>query len=217
MPLNALLVMAKEPAAGQTKTRLSPPLTPEEAADLYGCMLRDTLDAVREAAQAKALTPFIAYYPEEAKQFFRELAPDFQLVLQRGKSLAERLENVLSAVQAQGYDRVVAINSDSPSLPAAYLVRAFEELDDPINDAVFGPTDDGGYYLIGWKRPYPRLLREVTMSTTHVLDDTLAIARQERIEVAVLPAWYDIDEVADLERLRADEDAGAHTTAFFSS
>ena len=217
MPLTALLVMAKEPIAGRTKTRLTPPLTPEEAADLYACMLRDTVNAVREAAQVTAFTPFIAYYPEEARPFFRELAPDFQLVLQRGKSLAERLENVLTAVQAQGYDRVAAINSDSPSLPPAYLVQAFEELDNPVNDAVFGPTEDGGYYLIGWKRPYSRLLREVTMSTTHVLDDTLTIARQERIEVAVLPAWYDIDEAADLERLRADEDAGKHTTAFFSS
>lgn len=216
MTRRALLVMAKQPVPGLTKTRLTPPLTPEQAAQLYASLLQDTLDAVRAAQSIFPFTPYIAYYPEEAKESFRALAPDFQLVLQRGQTLSERLQSVLSTVQAQGYDQVAAINSDSPSLPPAYLTGAFEELDKPQIDAVFGPCEDGGYYLIGWKRPYPRLLREVTMSTTHVLSDTLAIARQEKIEVAVLPAWYDVDDVVDLERLRTDQNAGAHTRAFFA-
>lgn len=215
MTLRALLVMAKEPAPEQTKTRLMPPLTAEQAAELYACLLRDTLDAVREAARLTAMTPFIAYYPQQAKEAFRSLAPDFQLVLQRGQTLSERLESVLTAVQSQGYDQVAAINSDSPSLPPAYLAQAFKELDNPQNDVVFGPCEDGGYYLIGWERPHTRLLREVTMSTTHVLGDTLSIARQEGIAVALLPEWYDVDDAADLERLRVDENAGAHTRAFF--
>lgn len=216
MSRRALLVMAKEPAAGRTKTRLTPPLTPEQAAELYACLLQDTLDAVRTAVSLTPFTPFIAYSPPEAESAFRELASDFQLIAQRGKTLAERLESVMTAVHVAGWEQVAAINSDSASLPPAYLAAAFQELDKEEVDVVFGPCEDGGYYLIGWKRPYPRLLREVTMSTSHVLQDTLAIARQEGLRVALLPPWYDIDDIADLERLRADENAGPSTRAFFA-
>ncbi len=217
MSRRALLVMAKEPAAGRTKTRLTPPLTPEQAAALYGCLLRDTLQAVRTAVSHTPFTPFIAYAPQEARAAFRELAPDFQLIAQRGQTLGERLESVLTAVQEAGYQQAAAINSDSASLPPAYLAAAFQALDEEAVDVVFGPCEDGGYYLIGWKRPYPRLLREVTMSTAHVLRDTLSIAREEGLRVSLLPAWYDIDDVADLERLRADENAGPFTRAFFAA
>ena len=97
--------------------------------------------------------------------------------------------SVLTAVQAQGYDQVAALNSDSPAIPPGYLTAAFAALDEEETDAVFGPSDDGGYYLIGWKRPYTRLLREVTMSTSHVLADTLAIARQEHIILGADRRW----------------------------
>ena len=73
---------------------------------------------------------------------------------------------------------------------------------------MLGPADDGGYYLIGLKRPAPRLLREVRMSTPTVLADTLALAAEEGLRVALLPIWYDVDDVASLERLR-DELANA--------
>ncbi len=184
MTRRALLIMAKEPRPGTTKTRLCPPLSAEEAAELYRCLLLDTVQAVRAAAAAADIpfSPFIAFHPREARELFQEMAPDFQLVRQRGEGLAGRLEGVLAAAQAMGYDEVLAVNSDSPSLPAAYLETAFRRLGEESVDVVFGPSDDGGYYLIGWKRPYPRLLREVTMSTSHVLADTLAIARQEQIK-----------------------------------
>ena len=96
------------------------------------------------------------------------------------------------------------MNSDSPTLPLAYLTQAFAHLDDPATDVVLGPCDDGGYYLIGWKRPLPRLVQEVEMSTEHVLADTLAVAAEEGLTTALLPVWYDVDSAAELARIQAE-------------
>ncbi|MCP4421906.1 MAG: DUF2064 domain-containing protein, partial [Chloroflexi bacterium] len=114
-----------------------------------------------------------------------------------------------------------AMNSDSPSLPAAYLAQAFAHLDEPTVDVVLGPCEDGAYYAIGWKRPLSRLICDVQMSTNHVLQDTLAIAREENLRVALLPTWYDVDEVAELHRLQRELQqnpaTAAHTRRFFET
>lgn len=207
--------MAKRPAAGQTKTRLCPPLTPEQAAELYACFLADVVDRAREAAAlVDGLQPAIAYAPADARAYFAGLVPDFSLVAQAGATLGERLDGVLGGAFARGYGQVAAINSDSPSLPAAYLAQAFDALDDPATDAVFGPCDDGGYYLIGLKRPHPRLVRGVPMSTADTLADTLRVAGDLGLRVALLPAWYDVDSAPELERLYADPALGRHTREF---
>jgi uncharacterized protein len=197
---NALLVVAKRPAAGQTKTRLTPPLSPEQAAALYECLLRDTLDLIRRVPDVQ---PAIAFLPEDAESYFAALAPDFELLQQEGADLGVRLDNALSHTLARGYERVAIMNSDGPTLPVSSLTSAFEELGNGA-DVVLGPADDGGYYLIGLKRPAPRLLRDVRMSTTTVLADTLALAAEEKLVVSLLSAWYDVDDVASLARLQAE-------------
>lgn len=196
---NTLLVVAKQPAAGRTKTRLCPPLEPQQAADLYACFLHDTLATMR---RVPAVRRVIAYAPEGAAPYFRALAPDFELTPQRGADLGERLDDLLGDALARGAPKAVVMSSDSPTLPADYVGQAFTLLD--THDVVLGPADDGGYYLIGLRRPQPRLLRDVTMSTPFVLRDTLAIAEALGLRVALLPGWYDVDTVADLARLRAD-------------
>ena len=206
--------MAKRPAAGRTKTRLCPPLTAEQAAELYRCLLLDTLASVRTAVAESDLTPFIAYAPRTAAAYFRALAPDFGLLAQGEGALGDRLASVLGAAGALGYGQAAAINSDSPALPPSFLSQAFRELDDPAVDVVLGPCEDGGYYLIGWKRPFLPLVREVRMSTPDVLADTLAVAAAAGLRVALLPPWYDIDDAAGLARMRAQGHAGAHTRAF---
>ena len=113
-----------------------------------------------------------------------------------------RLDNGLSHYLGLGYRLVAAVNSDGPTLPLAYLCAAFEEGREA--DVVLGPSDDGGYYLIGLKRPAPRLLREVRMSTPHVTTDTLALAAEEGLKVALLPTWYDVDDAGSLARLSAE-------------
>lgn len=217
MMRRALIVMAKQPVAGQTKTRLSPPLSPVEAAEFYSCLLLDTLDAVRETAELAPLTPFIAFSPHEAKSEFQALAPDFRLLAQQGPTLSERLAGALLSVQEQGYDQVSAINSDSPALPPAYLAQAYHALESPDVDVVLGPCEDGGYYLIGWKRPFPNLVFDVTMSTATVLADTVALARRDGLHVALLPPWYDIDDAAALARMQANGHAGPHIKAFLEA
>jgi rSAM/selenodomain-associated transferase 1 len=206
-----LIVVAKKPAAGETKTRLCPPLTSAQAAELYECFLRDTLETMRAVPAVRRL---IGYFPEEAGEYFQQLAPDMEWAVQRGNSLGERLDHLLSSALAGGAGKAVVMDSDSPTLPADYLARAFAELDGA--DVVLGPTEDGGYYLIGLKQPQPRLLRQVQMSTAHVLADTLALARESEIKVSLLPSWYDIDTLADLERLAselASLDGHGHSTA----
>jgi len=203
MSKKALVVMAKRPFPGQTKTRLVPPFTFEEAAALYESFLNDTLELARVAAD---VTPFVAYAPvdRETVAYFHNLAPDFELVAQTGPTLGERLNSVLKSCLDNGFDQVAAMNSDSPTLPLTHLDEAFNRLDDQDTDVVLGPCDDGGYYLIGWKRTRPRLVLEVQMSTDQVLADTLAIAGQEKLIVSLLPPWFDVDDLADLRRIKFD-------------
>jgi uncharacterized protein len=196
---NALLVVAKRPFPGHTKTRLSPPLTPQEAANLYEHFLRDTLDVIR---LVPGVQPIIAYLPQGEEAYFRSLAPDFVLLPQRGDNLGARLDNALTHCLMDGYQKAVIMDSDSPTLPAAYLSQAFTALDRA--DVVLGPCEDGGYYLIGLKQPTPRLLREVQMSTPHVIRDTLILAAEEGLTVTQLPLWYDVDTAVELERLQLE-------------
>jgi rSAM/selenodomain-associated transferase 1 len=215
----ALLVMAKRPTPMYTKRRLSIVLGPVEAANLYACFLADVIALARSVPD---VTPMIAYAPpdEDCEAYFRRLAPDFGLVPQVGDTLGQRLDRVMGVCFSAGYEQVAAMNSDSPTLPVDYLVQAFVQLDDPTTDVVLGPCNDGGYYLIGWKRPHPSLVLKVTMSTKRVLTDTLAIAEEEKLQVSLLPGWYDVDEGDDLRRVQADlsaePDIARHTRAFLN-
>lgn len=202
----AVVVMAKRPDPGTTKTRLHEVLTPAEAAELYECFLLDVLDLVRSVP---AVDVVIAAHPPGSESYFTAIAPDAAVVVQVGDDLGQRLDNVLCRCLDDGYDRVAAIGSDSPNLPASRIDRAFELLDDPAVDLVLGPADDGGYYLIAvTRRPGP-VVTGVTMSTATVLDDTLRAAADRGLAVGLLDRWYDVDGADDLERLRADLDATA--------
>lgn len=210
----ALIVMAKRPRPGRAKTRLSPPLSAGQAADLYEAMLRDTLDLARALP---GVTPLIAA-PPGSNAYFDALAPDLGRLPQQGTGLGQRLHHVLSAALRCGHAAAAALNSDGPTLPRRYLRMAFTRLADPAIDVVLGPCEDGGYYLIGLKRPQPGILCEVQMSTPHVLRDTLDRAVSLGLRVALLPAWYDVDEGDDLlrlqEDLRASSPVAAHTRLF---
>ena len=208
----ALFVVAKRPAAGQTKTRLCPPLASAEAAALYECFLRDTLDLMR---QVGGVARGIGYLPIDAAGYFHQLAPDMALTPQCGSGLGERLDRLLASALASGAGQAVVMDSDSPTLPAAYVSAAFAALDGPA-DVVLGPCDDGGYYLIGMKRPQPRLLREVQMSTPFVVRDTLALTQELGLSVELLPRWYDVDTAAELDRLRAELSESPPELAYYT-
>lgn len=212
---NALIVVAKRPTPGKTKTRLSPPLTPELASALYECFLLDTLDHIRQVRNTQHV---IAYLPYDEQEYFHRFAPDFELMPQEGNDLGERLDHALTSYLSRGYERVVIMDSDSPTLPSDYLSQAFHVLSDGT-DVVLGPCDDGGYYLIGIKKASPRLLREVHMSTPTVAAETIALAKEEGLKLETLPTWYDIDDVISLSRLikeieELDSTSPTHTHHF---
>lgn len=196
----ALLVIAKRPANGKTKTRLTPDLSPEQSAALYACFLKDTLALAASASSAIGAQLFVLYLPEGEEAYFRAIAPTAGLLLQEGDDLGARLDNGIRRCLERGFRYVVVMDSDSPSLPASSLAAAFERLREGA-PACFGPCDDGGYYLIGASQPQPGLLLDVQMSTDHVLADTLARAEALGIRVALLPEHYDIDVIADVRRL----------------
>jgi rSAM/selenodomain-associated transferase 1 len=200
MSRQALLTMAKRPAPGQTKTRLTLALSSVEAAALYECFLQDTLALMRQVCVD---TRSIAYAPATEKSYFVDLAPDFELWLQQGRDLGDRLANAFQHYFTACYDHIVIMDSDSPTLPSDSLRQAFAELEQGF-DVVLGPCEDGGYYLIGLQAPAPHLLRQVPMSTPTVLADTITLADEAGLTVSLLPAWYDVDDADSLARLRQE-------------
>jgi len=197
---NALIVVAKEPVPGRTKTRLCPPLAPESAAEFYRCLLLDTLALMQRLESADHT---VAYTPAGARDYFTCLSPNgFRLVPQVGADLGQRLANALGHHFGLGYRRAVIMNSDGPTLPLACLEEAFAGLDGA--DVTLGPGHDGGYYLIGMKRLYPELFQGIDWSTERVVDQTLAACRRLGLSVRMLPEWYDVDLGEDLARLRRD-------------
>jgi glycosyltransferase A (GT-A) superfamily protein (DUF2064 family) len=118
--MNVLIVVAKRPAPGRTKTRLTPPLSPQQAADLYECFLRDTLDLMRRVPEVQRA---IAYLPIDARGYFAQLAPDFDLIPQTGADLGARLDQALTHYLKQDYERAAIMNSDGPTLPIGYVQR----------------------------------------------------------------------------------------------
>jgi rSAM/selenodomain-associated transferase 1 len=207
----ALAMMIKAPRAGASKTRLVPPLTPEEAARLSVAFLRDTAANIASACteQAedaqRAVDAVAAYTPRGAESAFDELLPrEFALLAQRGDTFGERLFHAASDLLALGYESCCLIDSDSPTLPRALLTAAIEELSRPGERIVLGPADDGGYYLIGMRRAHRRLFEEIKWSTAEVSAQTIARAREINLDVALLPAWYDVDDATTLRRLCAE-------------
>lgn len=215
----ALVVMAKKPTVGETKTRLCPPLTPKAAADLYRCLLLDTLALM---SQLEDVQPIVAHLPADSGRFFRRIAPPgFRFVRQVGADLGERLDNVVQHCLLEGYQKVVVIDSDSPTLPKSYLCSAFRALDESNVDVVLGPCDDGGYYLIGLKSPQATLFRGIVMSTSTVAAETVERATSQGLQTHCLPNWYDVDTAEDLERLVAElrsqaQHQASQTRAFLS-
>ena len=211
---NALIVFAKHPVPGQVKTRLTPHLTPEEAAALYRCMLLDTLEKVR---LVPALHRHLFYQGDpSALQYFQQIAPDFALSCQSGCDLGQRMAAAFRNVISLGCQRVIIVGTDTPDLPVDYLHRAFDALTEGSVDVVFGPSVDGGYYLLGLKSVPMVLFEGIPWSTGAVLTESMARADMAGIRTHLLPEWYDVDTAADLRRKGLlQEDNGAPQTRQF--
>jgi rSAM/selenodomain-associated transferase 1 len=196
-----LIIFTKEPAAGQVKTRLCPPLSFEAAARLYGQFLDDVLE---EMARLPQISITLAYTPASARPFFQDRAtPDIQLVAQAGEDLGERLQQAFAWGFAQGAQTVLIRNSDSPDLPGRLVTEAREVLERGQAQVVLGPCPDGGYYLVGLQSPQLQLFQDITWSGPAVLAETLARAESLGLTVHLLQPWLDIDTCNDLQAFLA--------------
>jgi rSAM/selenodomain-associated transferase 1 len=198
----ALAVMTKAPQAGKVKTRLTPPLSPEEAAALNVCFLRDTAMAISKIAQNGTARGVAVYTPVGAEAAYAGILPEeFQLVPQRGDAFGERLVFATEDLLRLGFNAVCLIDSDSPTVPQQAFAQAVDFLSRPGDAVVLGPSDDGGYYLIGLKKLHRQLFEEIDWSTEQVLEQTIARAREMDLPVYLLPTWYDVDDRKTLNRL----------------
>jgi rSAM/selenodomain-associated transferase 1 len=200
--LCALAVMTKAPQAGKVKTRLTPPLSSEEAAALNTCFLRDTAAAIAKTAEKGTARGIAVYTPVGAEAAYAEILPEeFELVPQRGDAFGERLLFATEDLLQLGFDSLCLIDSDSPTVPERAFVEAVEFLSQPRDGVVLGPSDDGGYYLIGLKQRHHQLFEGIDWSTDRVLEQTIQRAREIVLPVHLLPTWYDVDDCTTLSRL----------------
>src|SRR5262249_51802958 len=197
--------MAKAPREGEVKTRLSGALSPEEAKHLYVAFLSDTfalMEDVKEERENLALA--LCYTPEGEEEAFEEVEREGSLMIpQRGGSLGERLTNCFADLFALGFESVIVIGAHSPTLPGAYIFAAFEcfETED---DVVVGPTEDGGYYLVGMRKLHERIFEDIPWGTGGALDATIERAREAELNLVLLPEWRDVDTPEDFQRLKRE-------------
>ena len=191
----ALVIVGKAPRAGSVKTRLSPPLSLEQAAELYEAFLLDTLETVRELGWERVC---VVHPPGEAPS----LTGSVDLLEQPAAGLARALSFAFEHHFAQGFDRVVLIGSDNPTLTVEPILMANRVLEEV--DLAIGPTHDGGYYLIGMRQPWPRLFTQIEWSTPRVYAQTLQRAREMDLRVQAVQEWFDVDDAADLDHLTAE-------------
>jgi hypothetical protein len=197
---DALIIFAKAPEPGQVKTRLSPPLTSQQAARLHEAFV---LDLARATARLPAVVRWLACAPSARHPFFQRLARRyrFQLLTQSGDTLGDRMASALRQALEAGAARAVLIGTDVPTLPPQVIADAFHQL--RRADLVLGPACDGGYYLVGVARRAPPIFDEIAWSRPTVLEATLHRIRALRLRCRLLPFWYDVDTVPSLRLLAA--------------
>ncbi len=192
-----LILFAKAPDPGSVKTRLRPMLSPEERARLQAALILDTLSLsdplpVRRALAATPVDhPFLVQCSRERS---------IPLIAQEGESLGDRMRTAFEWGFGQGFQKVVLIGCDAPTLPVDFIRQAFDLLD--RSPRVVGPSLDGGYYLIGARPPLADLFSGVRWGSDQVLISTLRKVNAEKLECALLPFWYDLDRPADLILLK---------------
>src|SRR5215469_10003192 len=183
----ALALMTKAPRAGEVKTRLVPPLTNEEAAQLNRCFLQDTSAAI-SVCRSLTTTPnpgasvvrgIAVYTPVGAEAAYADILPaDFSLLPQRGKNFGERLYFAAEDLFKSGFEAICLIDSDSPTVSAENFTRAVQLLSSPDDQIILGPSDDGGYYLIGLKQLHREVFEGIDWSTERVFEQTRERANQ---------------------------------------
>jgi uncharacterized protein len=190
---NAVILFARDPVLGKVKTRLFPYLNKETILKLYTCFLRDSLEKIRKVENADL---FVGIAPSNESGFFTGMqGSDIRIFVQEGKELGDKMRQAIQDRFAEGYEKVVIIGSDSPSLPVSYIKRALSS----DKALILGPSTDGGYYLIGMRGKLVEVFAGVTWGTENVLQETCERLVRGGVALELLPVWYDIDTPEDLK------------------
>ena len=211
----AIGVMAKSPRPGYSKTRLCPPLSPDQAARLSGAFLRDTTANLAAASRFAPIFGYAAYAPLGTESLLMpHLAGTTPLLLADGSiptpdgidGFGRCLFHAIQGQFAQGHAAACVLSSDTPTLPTAHLIAAARLLSEGNQDrVVLGACDDGGYYLLGMRQLHARLFSDIAWSTDTVADTTRRRAAELGLNVIELPQWYDVDDAGSLIALLSDK------------
>lgn len=191
-----LVIMAKAPRPGMVKTRLSQNLPSPAVTALYRCLLQDTVALARSLSGVEVA---IMCPASDRDGLLHLLGTTLPVVGQKGEGLAAGLTSVFAQFTGAAQQSVIAFNSDSPHLSPSVLDNAFQAL--ATYDLVVGPTEDGGYYLVGAKAAHPRLFENDGLGTRSALDRLLARAQVLELSTGLTEPFYDIDVAEDLIRL----------------
>jgi len=202
----AFVIFVKAPRPGQVKTRLCPPLTPDEAATLHGSFVLDTLERTKAAIAKEHLSVdrYIACLPSASLVFFKILEErhGVHLLDQVGDDLGQRMHRAFTDLFGRGYQQVIIVGTDVPTLPLSVYQQAVSLI--ASHSLVLGPSTDGGYYLIGLNRSVPELFSDVPWSTADVLAATRRKASALGLTIGLLKEWRDVDVAEDLRALIQD-------------
>jgi uncharacterized protein len=205
----AVAIICKTPRPGHSKTRLSPPLRPEECAGISACFIQDIASTIASLSGGGRARGYAVYTPAGTEAELRALLPErFGLVVQGEGDLGARLDKGISDLIAAGHAGAILVNSDSPTLPRALLETAVEAVLSGDN-LVISKALDGGYTLIGLSKPHPHLFADIPWSTEVVYELTLKRAREINLPVIALDGWYDVDNGASYAMLERELD-GIH-------
>ena len=197
----AVIVMIKAPRAGFVKTRLTPTLSDADAAALAVCFAQDTVSGASRVASEV----IIAYAPADGRDMLEASLPNgLHWLEQRGEDLGARLEAIAAKAFEMGFGPLVFVGTDSPTLPPVFIATAIHSLAVAESDIALGPTEDGGFYLVGLCRSGRGIFQNVAWSTSEACAHVARNAAQLGLRLLELPIWYDVDTPADLQRLRAE-------------
>lgn len=201
---SALGIFFRIPTHGKVKKRLANEIGEDAALTAYESMLEATIGNV---SRLKGIDIY-GFYEGEGTSLNPLPSITVPLISQKGFNLGERMYKAIQWLFDNGYQKVSLIGTDSPDLPLAFIKDAFQKLDS--YELVIGPSEDGGYYLIGMKKPLDTVFKNIKWGSNKVLKDTITNAYAAEISYFLLSEWYDIDDLNSLNRWRMSIKTSTH-------
>lgn len=214
MKKKCVLVFLKSPVMGKVKTRLAKNIGDRQAVFLYKHFVADTLKMLEKGTHSI----IICYYPfDEEKKISEWIGNKYKLWPQKGDDIGLKMSDAFDRAFIQGFEQVLLMGTDIPDLPGEFIEKGFNALN--TNDAVIGPSTDGGYYIIGFNRNtfLSQAFENIEWSTEKVFQETVNIFVKNENDLYILPEWRDIDIFEDLiEFMKSNIDNKSKTTKTFT-